>query len=109
MVPVEPIFNRKSSSVRPPYENRYEKISIFFWFLYGELCLWGIIHPMEMNRRHVVLKRVSDPDDDFVQASPAERVLMIWDLPSEIWSLSDPENVQRRLQRHVVSLTRQQG
>jgi hypothetical protein len=77
--------------------------------LYGELFLWGIIHPMEMNRRHVVLKRISDPDDDFVQASPAERILMIWDLTSEIWSLSDPEHVQRRLQRNVVSLTRQQG
>lgn len=64
---------------------------------------------MKMNRRHVVLKKLSDPDDDFVQASPAERFFMIWDLTSEIWSLSDPEHVQRRLQRNVVSLTRQQG
>ena len=64
---------------------------------------------MKMNRRHVVLKKMSDPDDDFVQASPGERFLMIWDLTSEIWSLSDPEHVQRRLQRNVVSLTRQQG
>ncbi len=64
---------------------------------------------MEMNRRYVVLKRMSDREDDFVQAPPAERLLMIWELTSEIWSLSDPEHVQRRLQRNVVSLTRQQG
>ena len=64
---------------------------------------------MKMNRRHVVLKHLSDPDDDFVQALPADRLLMIWDLTSEIWSLLDPEHVQRRLQRNVVSLTRQQG
>jgi hypothetical protein len=62
---------------------------------------------MKMSRRHVVLKTLSDPDDDFIEASPAERFFMRWDLTAEIWSLSDPEHVQRRRQRNVVSFTRQ--
>ena len=34
----------------------------------------SILHPMKMDRRYVASEQLSDPDDDFVQASLAERL-----------------------------------
>jgi hypothetical protein len=50
------------------------------------------------------LRKLSDQDDDFVDASPAERLGMIWELTAELWSLRGQDCAQQRLQRHVASL-----
>jgi len=54
------------------------------------------------------LRKLSDEDDDFVDASPAERLSMMWELTAEIWSLRGQDCAQRRLQRHVASLVRKE-
>jgi hypothetical protein len=51
---------------------------------------------------------MSDEDDNFVDASPAERLDMMWELTAEIWSLRGQDIAQQRLQRHVASLVRKQ-
>ena len=51
-----------------------------------------------------------DKDDDcFVNASPQERIAFIWELTAELWSLRDKQYVERRLQRHVANLIKQQS
>ncbi|MFQ6034594.1 MAG: hypothetical protein ACE5NM_01950 [Sedimentisphaerales bacterium] len=47
--------------------------------------------------------------DSYMDASPAERIRFIWELTAELWSLRDKHNAQRRLQRDVTNLVRQQG
>ena len=63
---------------------------------------------MRVKRNQSTLKRVSKEDDSFVRASPAERVGFMWELTAELWSLKSPEDVERRLPRHVTNLTRSQ-
>ena len=52
------------------------------------------------------LRKLSDEDDNFVDASPAERLGMMWELTAELWSLRGQDSAQQRLQRHVASLVR---
>ena len=62
---------------------------------------------MRVQKDRVKLKVLSDEDDDFVDASPAERLGMVWELTAEAWSLRGQDCAQQRLQRHVASLVRQ--
>ncbi|GJL55246.1 MAG: hypothetical protein NPIRA02_23780 [Nitrospirales bacterium] len=64
---------------------------------------------MQMNRRVVALKKLTDPDDNYVKATPSERVSYIWELTAELWSLTGKGNAEQRLQRDVVALNRSQG
>ena len=59
---------------------------------------------MRLNRKIVKLKKMSKDDDSFVDASPAERISMMWELTVEVWSLKDKSFAQRRLQRHITRL-----
>ncbi len=64
---------------------------------------------MQMKRHLGALKKLSDPEDNYGHASPSERVSCIWELTAELWFLTDSENAEQRLQRNIVSLTRQEG
>lgn len=61
---------------------------------------------MKLDKHSTALHKMSKEEDNFVDASPAERVSMIWDLTAEVWSLTDPQRVERRLQKHVTKLIR---
>lgn len=75
----------------------------------------GKIHSGEcyysvMNRKHTVIRRMSDRhNDDFVPGSPSERIAFVWPLTREAVSLNKGQDAQRRLQRHVASLSRREG
>jgi len=60
----------------------------------------------KLNRKHAVLKKVIRESDSFVDDSPEERVLFVWDITKEIWSLQGEVDVKRRLQRDVVRVVR---
>jgi hypothetical protein len=45
-------------------------------------------------------------DDNFVAGTVEERVLMVWPITREIVALSPQYDVERRLQRDVVRVTR---
>jgi hypothetical protein len=62
---------------------------------------------IKLQKDQTRLKKLSDEDDDFVDASPAERLGMMWELTAEIWSLKGQDCAQQRLQRHVARLVRQ--
>jgi len=61
---------------------------------------------MRVQKDRVKLKKLTDEDDDFVDASPAERLGMMWELTAELWFLRGQDCAQRRLQRHAASLVR---
>lgn len=64
---------------------------------------------MRVQKQYIALKKMSKEAPPFVDGSPAERVSMIWDLTAEVWSLTDPQGVERRLQRDVAKLIRPRG
>ena len=45
-------------------------------------------------------------DDNYVDATVEERVLMVWPITREVAALSPQHDVERRLQRHVVRVQR---
>lgn len=61
---------------------------------------------INVDRRHVVLKKVDKNEDAYMNASFARRLSFIWELTQEIWSLKDRKNAQRRLQRHIATLVK---
>jgi hypothetical protein len=61
---------------------------------------------MRVQKDRVKLKKLTDEDDDFVDASPTERLGMMWGLTAEVWSLRGQDCAQQRLQRHVAGLVR---
>jgi len=63
---------------------------------------------MKLMRDYAKLSRMTDADDAYVEASPAERVGFVWELTKELWSLRDRQSAERRLQRNVANLVRQQ-
>ncbi len=64
---------------------------------------------MKVMRNHTTLKKMTKQDDCYVDASPRERVSFIWELNAELWSLKDKQHVEKRLQRNVTNLIKQQG
>jgi len=61
---------------------------------------------MRVIRSQSTLKKDPKEGDDFVCASPAERVVFMWEVTAELYSLKGSEYVERRLPRHVTNLTR---
>ena len=59
---------------------------------------------MKVNRDIVTLKKLSDKDDGFVDASPQERIAMVWALRKEAWYFKERKNVEESLQRDVAKL-----
>ena len=64
---------------------------------------------MKVIRNHTTLKRMTKDDDCYVDASPQERIAVIWEITAELWSLKDKQYAERRLQRDVTNLVKQQG
>jgi len=76
------------------------------WYLdLGWMCYNRIV--MRLVRDITKLKKMGVEDDSFVDASPSERVGLVWELTRELWSLSGGENAEHRLQRDVGNLVKQ--
>jgi len=89
----------------PLYTIRYTLILILGLFLTSKVC-YNI--DMKLMRDHVKLRKMTDADDAYVEASPAERVGFVWEITRELWSLRSGQDAERRLQRNVANLIRQQ-
>lgn len=59
---------------------------------------------MKVQRDKARLKKLTDEDADFADASPAERLGMMWELTAEVWSLRGQDVAQQPLQRHIAEL-----
>jgi hypothetical protein len=71
--------------------------------------LWYNMGVMRLRKDQVRLKALTDEDDDYMGASPAERLSFMWELTAEIWSLQGRDRAEQRLQRHAANLTREGG
>ncbi|MBS1258277.1 MAG: hypothetical protein MAG551_01333 [Candidatus Scalindua arabica] len=64
---------------------------------------------MKLDRRIVKLSQMNDIiDDDYVNASMKDRIEMVWEITSELWSLTKEgeSDAKSRLQRDVANLTK---
>jgi hypothetical protein len=67
---------------------------------------------LKLKRNHITVKKMSKadlPEENYVKASPKERVSFIWTLTAEVWSLKEPRSAERRLQRHIANLVKQES
>ena len=65
---------------------------------------------MKLNRQIIKVSKIeSDKKEPPAQITMAEGISFLWELTEEIFSLSGKYDVKSRLQRHVVSITRQQS
>lgn len=64
---------------------------------------------MKMDRKHTAIYKMTDKqNNDYVVGSAEERILLVWPLTKEVASLSKKHDVERRLQRHITRLSRQE-
>ena len=64
---------------------------------------------MKLNKNKVKLSMMNSVvDDEYVNASIAERIEMVWDITIQLWSIAKKGEIsaQSRLQRHVAILTK---
>jgi hypothetical protein len=66
-----------------------------------------IIYRMEfkVDRKKCVLKKLHEEDNGYVDADPAARVSMVWELTKQAWAFAGI-NAEQRLQRNVAKLIR---
>ena len=69
-----------------------------------------IMYQMEfkVDRRKCILKRLHEEDNGYVDAHPAERISMVWELTKQAYAFAGI-NAEQRLQRNVAKLIRQQS
>ena len=60
------------------------------------------------NRTKVVRSILKDQRDDgyIADATPAERIGMVWQLTLDVWAFLDPQSAKSEFQRHVVRVKR---
>ncbi len=63
---------------------------------------------MKLLRSHIKIKKLTDDEDNYVDLSVQERLSIIWEITSEIWTLRGVD-AERRLQRNVANLIKKQG
>ena len=65
---------------------------------------------MKLNRKRVtVLRSAEDDTEEAAGITKSEALSFVWELTEEIYSLSGRYDVKSRLQRNVISITRQQS
>ncbi len=65
---------------------------------------------MKLNRMKVTVSRFAKNDtEEAIEITKSEALSFVWELTEEIYSLSGRYDVKSRLQRDVISITRQQS
>lgn len=62
------------------------------------------INMIKVIKNRAILKKMTREDDCYVDASPQDRIALMWEITAEIWSLKSKSDVERRLQRNVANL-----
>jgi hypothetical protein len=57
-----------------------------------------------VDRSRSLLIKGKSQTSDYVDASPARRVAIVWELTEELWSITGRTDAQQRLQRDVAAL-----
>lgn len=56
-----------------------------------------------------IIKKISMKniaDNEYVENSPSERFLMVWQITLDAWAFKGDNNAEQRLQRNVTNLVR---
>ena len=56
--------------------------------------------------KKTTLQTQGNDDDVIIDATPAERMGMVWQLTLDAWEFLDPESAQSEFQRHIVRVQR---
>jgi hypothetical protein len=59
---------------------------------------------MGVDRSQAALIKDKTQTSDYVDAPPARRVALVWELTEELWSITGRADAQQRLQRNVAAL-----
>ena len=51
---------------------------------------------MKLDRSKTRFKHLKDPDDNYMDATPAERIGCMYELTKQAWALKDPEIAEQR-------------
>ena len=62
---------------------------------------------MKVDRKNIRISQTQKHPDGTAQLKKADALSFVWELTEEIYSLSGKFDVKSRLQRNVVSITRQ--
>lgn len=60
-----------------------------------------------VDRSRSLLIKGKTQTSDYVDAPPARRVAIVWELTEELWSLSEQTNPQQPMRRDVAILKKQ--
>ncbi len=60
----------------------------------------------EGNTTVRIFKKGAEPTDPILALTPAERMLMVWPITCDAWSMTGKFDAESRLQRDVVRLIR---
>ena len=64
-----------------------------------------------MDRKRIVKTTLQDQDDRGIisDATPAERMAMVWQMTLDAWAFTDPASAKSEFQRHVVRVERRES
>ncbi len=61
-----------------------------------------------MKREKFVKKELDEQDDSYVEATPAERLAMLWEMTVDLYSFIGAFDAKQRLQRNVGNLIKKE-
>lgn len=61
---------------------------------------------MDRTRVKKTTLQTQGNDDVITDATPAERMAMVWQLTLDAWAFLDPESAKSEFQRHIVRVQR---
>lgn len=64
---------------------------------------------MIVTKKHIVKKSSPEPDEEYVNGTPEERILMVWEITRDTWAFMGKGDVERRLQRHITKFIRRRS
>jgi len=66
-----------------------------------------IILKPDINKQ-IIRRQLKDHDDTgYVDATPAQRIAMVWEITKNVWAFKDPNfSAEQPLQRHATKLIR---
>jgi len=65
---------------------------------------------INLVRNKAEFKKLKDTnDDDYVKATPASRISMVWEITQDCWSFVNTKNAQQRLQRNIATFIRKES
>ncbi|GAB4219417.1 MAG TPA: hypothetical protein PL059_05295 [Spirochaetota bacterium] len=60
----------------------------------------------KLERKIVAKKSLKEVESEYIEATPEERISMVWEITCDTWAFMSDTNVERRLQRNITAVIR---